>query len=373
VWQWDDAAKSARVTIKQTQTVNELTPLFRAAAELEFGFGPRSTVKRIAISKAEETFHFELPERPTRVCLDPRDWLLKTLKAEKDQGELLDQLAHSSHVIARAEAIESLAEMLPDADVVAALMKAAESDPFWGVRRDAVKSLAKTNGDPVRTLLGRLARTDAKAHVRREALQALAKFPHAESRELLRAAIRDDRSYYAVADALRSLTRIDRANCESDLLAAMSRQSHQDVIFRAACDGLVEIKSTAGGSRIAERLNQKMSPNERVIAVSAMAKLKPGDATFQQQLRELLTNERTNVRRAAIDALSTTGNPQAVEWLREQRSKESRARMVKTLDAAIDKAAANKKDIDELRRELDDLRRLNQQLESRLKKLEPAK
>jgi HEAT repeat protein len=153
----------------------------------------------------------------------------------------------------------------------------------------------------------------------------------------------------------------------------MSRQSHQDVIFRAACDGLVEIKSTAGGSRIAERLNQKMSPNERVIAVSAMAKLKPGDATFQQQLRELLTNERTNVRRAAIDALSTTGNPQAVEWLREQRSKESRARMVKTLDAAIDKAAANKKDIDELRRELDDLRRLNQQLESRLKKLEPAK
>jgi HEAT repeat protein len=299
--------------------------------------------------------------------------LLKTLKAEKDQDELLDQLAHSSHVVARAEAIEALAELLPDAEVQAALMKAAESDPFWGVRRDAVKALAKTNGDPTRTLLGRLARADAKAQVRREAIQGLAKFPHADSRELLRAAIREDRSYYVVADALKSLTRIDRANCEPDLLAAIARSSHQDVIFRAACDGLVELKSTAGAARIAERLGGKLSPSERVIAVSSMSKLKPGDAAFQQQLRELLSNERTNVRRAAIDALSTTGNPQVVEWLREQRSKESRSRMVKTLDAAIDKASANKKDIDQLRRELDDLRRRNEQLESRLKKLEPAK
>ncbi len=372
-WQWDEAAKSARVTVKQTQTVDELTPLFRASAELEFGFGPRAVTKRITVAKAEETFHFELPERPTRVCLDPRDWLLKTLKADKDQDELLDQLVHSSHVIARAEAIEALAEQLPDAVVQAALIKAAESDPFWGVRRDAVKALAKTNGDAIRGVLGKLARVDADAHVRREALQALAKFPHADSRELLRAAIREDRSYYAVADALRSLTRIDRANCEPDLLAAIARPSHQDVIFRAACDGLVDLKSMAGARSIAERLGGKLSPNERVIAVSALARLNPGDAGFQQQLRELLSNERTNVRRAAIDALSSSGNPQAVEWLREQRSKESRSRMVKTLDTAIDKAAANKKDLEQLRRELDELRRLNQQLESRLKKLEPNK
>ena len=113
-----------------------------------------------------------------------------------------------------------------------------------------------------------------------------------------------------------------------------------------------------------------LSPRQRVTIVSALAKLAPSDQQFQQQLRELLTNERTNVRRAAIEALGVTGSPTAIEWLREQRGQETRPRMVKQLDDAIEKISSKSKSVDSLRRELDELRRLNQQLEERLKKLE---
>ena len=369
-WQWDEATKSARVVVKQTQKVDDVTPLFRATVELEFGDGAKSELKRIQVSKAEETYHFQLEKRPTRVCFDPRDWVLKTTKFAKDKDELLDQLAHAPHVIARVEAIEGLAEQTDDSDVRNGLLRAAAEDKFWGVRQEAIKMLAKGNSDAIRTALLKAARADAHAHARREAITALGKFPHDETKKTLRAVIQEDLSYYAVADALRSLVKVDKAQCEADLLAALDRPSHHDVILSAACDGIVELKSTAGAKKIAERLEGKLSPRERVTIVSSLAKLSPSDGKFQQQLKELLKNERTNVRRAAIDALGVTGSPTAIDWLREQRGQETRPRMVKQLDDAIEKISAKSKTTDQMRKELDELRRLNQQLEERLKKLE---
>ena len=51
----------------------------------------------------------------------------------------------------------------------------------------------------------------------------------------------DDPSYYAVADALRTLAQVDRAGARDDLLAALDRPSHHEVILKAACDGLAEL------------------------------------------------------------------------------------------------------------------------------------
>lgn len=369
-WQWDEPTKTARVTVKQTQKVDDLTPLFRAAVELEFATGSNSVLKRASVSKAEETLHFQLEQRPTRVCFDPRDWVLKTLKFVKSKDELLDQLAHDPHVIARAQAVEGLTELVQDEEVKTALSRAATLDAFWGIRQEAIKALARTNTDDVRATLLKIARADGKSQVRREAITALGKFPHAETRDTLRNVLREDRSYYAVADALRSLVKVDRVPSEADLLAALDRPSHQDVIFQAVCDGLVELKSSTGGQKLGERLDKKLSPQERVLTIAALARLNPSETKFQQQLRDLLSNERGNVRRAAIDALGANGHPQSLEWLREQRGKETRPRMIKSLDDAIDKIAAKNKDADQMRRELDELRRLNRQLEERLRKLE---
>ncbi|MFO0870266.1 MAG: M1 family metallopeptidase, partial [Pirellulales bacterium] len=92
-WQWDEATRMVRIVVRQTQKVDEMTPLFRASVELELATGANSTLRRVQVSQAEETFHFPAEQRPTRVCFDPRDWLLKTVKAAKPKDELLDQLA----------------------------------------------------------------------------------------------------------------------------------------------------------------------------------------------------------------------------------------------------------------------------------------
>lgn len=374
-WTWDDAAQSVVLTVKQTQKVDDLTPLFRMPVEIEIGHGSAAQTRRLQVSKAEETFHFALEQRPKRVVFDPRDWILKRLKCDKPKEEWLDQLAHTQHVVARAEAIAGLAAYKEHKDVRAALLKAASDDPFWGVRQEAVKMLADLNGDDVRQKLQSIARDDPRSQVRREALEGLAKFAHDDVKQTLREAIAGDPSYYAVAEALRALTKIDREHVADDLLKALDTPGHQQVILKAACDGLVDLKEERAIARLQKMLEGKLRPEERVVVIGALARLKADDEAVLALLKKEIDNDRAPVRRAAIDTLASLGRPESLDWLREKRQREETPGMVRTLDEAIRKLeeAQKEKSLTEVKKEVDELRKANRALQERLQKLEENK
>lgn len=369
-WEWDAKHKSLAVVVKQTQKVDDLTPLFEMPVELEIGHGTSTQTRRIRVSKAEETFHFELSERPTRVVFDPRDWILKTLTGDKSKEEWLDQLTNSPHIIPRADAVEELAKLKDQADVVTALGKAAREDAFWGVRETAAKALGALSGDDVRLTLIEVAQHDEKSFVRRAALDSLGKFKHDSTNAALRKTIAEDPSYYAVAEALKSLVKVDRDACEADLLAALQVSSDRDVILRAACDGLAELKSVAAVEPLSRKLEEKLSPGERIVVLSALAKLKPDDDKLLEQLHQQLDNDRGHVRRIAIDTVTALATPQAADWLLELRNREENPRMVQQIDEAIEKIRAAQKPVTKLQEELEKLRAQNKKLEERLQKLE---
>lgn len=369
-WQWDDATKTATVNVKQVQKVDETTPLFRASVDIELATGTSTTMRRIQVSRAEETFHFTLDEKPSRVCFDPQDWVLKTLKFEKSKQELLNQLAHDIHVVCRSQAVRGLADHLQDDDTVEALIRTAKEDSFWGVRQEAVNVLGKKSSPRVRETLLTIAKSDAKSHVRREAVAALAGFASDDVRQALRTAIAEDRSYSVVAESLRSLRRVDAERCENDLLAALTVSSHNDVVVRAAVDGLVERKSVKGAEQLAELLAKPQPAERRANYVAALARLKPEETEYQDLLRKLLHSDRGNVRRAVIDAIVEVGPPKAAEWLLERRSKESIPRMIQAVDQGLERLRAKQEESMKLRKEIEEMRKQNKSLEDRLKKLE---
>lgn len=369
-WRWDDETNTARVQVKQTQKVDDVTPVFRTSAELEFATAQGTTLRRIEITKADETFHFQLAERPTRVCFDPQDWILKTLKFQKSKEELLDQLRHDQHLICRVQAAQGLASFTKDEDVETALLQAAKGDSFWAVRQEAIKALAKRNGDDVRKALIQIAMIDGKSFVRREAINALGNFAHDETRTTLRNVVRSDRSYYAIAEALKALLKVDRDNAEEVFLNSFNWVSHRQEIEKAAGNGLVAVKSTKGAARMQELLAEKQSPERRATFIAILARLKPDDPEALKQLREQLGNERAHVRRAVFDAFVELGNPEAITWLQEQRGKEETGGMLRAVDSAIEKLRNKTADLPQLRKELEALRNQNKQLEERLKKLE---
>jgi aminopeptidase N len=370
-WEWDADSKQVRVVVKQTQKVDDTTPLFRATADIELGYGSSSSVmKRVKLAKAEETFHFESAERPTRVCFDPQDWILKKLSFDKSKDELLDQLAHDQHVMARAQAVAGLAELKDQADVIAALARALESDPFWGVRQEAAKVLSKASGDSARQALVKAAKGDAKSFVRREALSALGNFAHDESRQAVREVIASDKSYFAVAEGLRTLVKIDKDKCREQLLAAVTQPSHDEVILRAACDGLVELRDQSAVERLSGLLKESLPPQRRVAIVAALARLKPQDAEARVQLEKQLDNDRMHVRRAAIEALAALGDDASIAALQARRGKEEHPRTIQSIDETITKLREKGRSNEELRKELEELRKKNQDLEQRLQNVE---
>jgi aminopeptidase N len=370
-WTWDAAAKQVKVTVKQTQKVDEVTPLFRTAAEIEIA--PPSgepIMRRVTLSKAEETFHFDAAERPARVCFDPRDWILKKLTSDKSREEWLDQLARDPNVAARAEAVRGLAAWKTDSEVIAALALAAKSDSFWGVRQEAVKTLGQASGDAARAALLAAAKDDPKSFVRRDALAALANFAHDESRAAARRAIEHDPSYYAVAEALKVLTKIDRAKARDVLLASLARESHQDVVLRAACDGLVELKDTAAAEQLSQMLNGPLTPGRRAAVIGCLARLKPGDPESLAHLHAQLKNDRSNIRRAAVETLATAGSVSSLDELAQLRQRETTPRMLSAIDEAQTKLRQRLSDSESLRTELEKIRQENENLRRRLDKLD---
>jgi HEAT repeat protein len=238
------------------------------------------------------------------------------------------------------------------------------------VRQEAVKVLAGLNQDAVRVALLAAARQDEKSFVRREAITALGNFATDEVRQALRKTIAEDQSYYAAADALRTLVKIDRAHCAADLLAALERPSHHEVVLRAAVDGLIDLKETQALQPLQKKLDGKLRPEERVAVLGALARLKPEDDQSLQLVKRELDNDRNHVRRVAIDTLVALGTPQAIEWLQTQRNREPHQGTVRAIDEALEKLRQNEKPLSEVKKEVERLREANRKLEERLKKLE---
>ena len=371
-WEWDAANKDVRLAVKQTQKVDETTPLFRTSAEIEIALPGETLTRRIQITKAEETYHFQVKERPARVCFDPRDWILKKLTFSKSKEELLDQLANDKNVMCRLQAVQGLAEHKDDPQVAAALQSAAGKDPFWGIRQETMKVIGKMNGDAARKALIAAAKDDPKSFVRRDAISALGNFAHDESRTTLREIYHKDGSYYAAGEVLRALVKIDREHVREELLAALDRPSHHEVILQAACDGLVEIKSSEAADKIGALLKTPLTPQRRVILLGALARLKTEDAALVKQVEEQLDNDRVDVRKAAIASLVALGQPAAIPALQARRAREGHPGTVNAIDEAIAKLREKEKSAEELRKEVDSLRKKNDDLEQRLKKLEAA-
>lgn len=367
---YDEDQKQLRVTVKQTQTVDELTPLFRMPIEIDVTTNSGPTTHRVEVSKAEETFTFPVNRRPRRVTFDPRDYVLKKLTFKKDQREWLDQAINDPNVMARAQAVGELAKLTGEDEARDALAQVVRVDPFWGVRQEAAKALAKFNGNAVRTAL-LLAAADKTSSVRTAAIKSLASFGHDDVKAALRKTIADDPSYYAAAEALRSLAKMDAKGARADLIAALARPSHRDVILKAASESLADKPDDEVRDKLLKMLAEPSTPSRRAAIMDAVAKFGKGSPAVTKQIAAFLDDSRPRVRIAAVNALGNTGDPAAIDLLTKQRDKEQRPRNVRLFDETIEKLK-NGKESATLRTDFDKLRDENSTLRDRVKKLEEA-
>jgi HEAT repeat protein len=166
---------------------------------------------------------------------------------------------------------------------------------------------------------------------------------------------------------------VDHDGCRADLLAALGVPSYQEVILRAACAGLAEMKDQSAVPVLLALVNQPSSALRRVVVIGALGRLKSDDASIVARLDKELDNSRPMVRGFAVDALVKVGDPRAIELLVALRAKEKRyGRLSRAIDEALVTLRAKQGTIDELSKRVESLRGQNQLLLERVKKLEES-
>ncbi len=377
-WTWDDKASVLRVTVAQTQKTDDLTPLFRMPVEIVAAMGPANRVFRVQVEKANETFAFQLPERPKAVYFDPAGWVLKTVRFKRTVEALLYQLAHAPTALCRAEAAEALAQETRTGDILEGLSRVLEKDPFYGVRQAAAQALGSLGGAEAAGILARaLKQKDPK--VRRSAAEALGKVKPEHSGKPLLAALRDPSDLVRAA-AVASLGK-SRVKGALPVLARAARQDSWNDVVRGAAAGAAGELADPGALPMCRQLAAYgRSLPARNGAATSLVKLwrrfpeKRGE--IEETLRDLIADREYLVRRRAAELASGVEAPAIREALAKVVDNDIMCLVRRTARMSLDrldKARGASERVDALATDVESLKEALKDAKARIAALEAAR
>ena len=258
-----------------------------------------------------------------------------------------------------------------DSESLKRLQKTLTGDPFYGVRIEAARSLAKTRTpESLAVLLASTTQDDARA--RQELVAAIGKFYTPEAFTALSGVVASEKNPDIVVTALGALSAYLQGEAGPVLLAALEHESYRHRIAAAAISGL----RSRGEESVADPLMEHMRKNEARFttgdfgrALDSLAYLSRtrddnGRAGTQQFIAGYLDHPKENLRRAAIGALGTLDDRRSLGALQtfvdagDPDSPES-----KSATEAIRKITAARGQADEVK----DLRRELLELQKELK------
>lgn len=144
-YDWNEEAKRLTWRITQTQDTSAGIPIFNTPVILAVITPDGKRSEKVWLEERIEEFEFDCDQKPLMVRFDEGNHLLKEWTFKKSVDELIYQL-NEDDVIGRMWAASQLGEFDDDPRVAAELIKRAEEDPFWAVRRDALYILGGYRG-----------------------------------------------------------------------------------------------------------------------------------------------------------------------------------------------------------------------------------
>ncbi|WP_322795031.1 M1 family aminopeptidase [Tepidiforma sp.] len=376
-WSWDDDAKLATVTVKQTQDRSDGTALFRLPVTIDFRKGRgRPQSFRVEISEAEHTFAFPLAAKPDLCRFDPGGWVLKELEWDKSVGELRLQLRDDDDVLGREWAAAQLGKK-GGAEATAALEAAVLGDRFWGVQAAAAKALGEIRTTAARDALLRCLKV-RQPRARRAVVAALGQFRGDEAvLEALTPFARRDSSWFVEAETCRSIGKLRLPGSFAVLAQQFDRPSFRQVVRVGCIDGLVELRDERGFELLRRAAAYGQPFQARPPAVGAMARL---GAFFPERKKPLaeeiagfLEDPDFRVRVAAANALKSLREASQAAALERMAARELDGRGVRAAREAalaLRKGSATDDELKKLREEFEKLRDENSRLRDRLERLE---
>jgi len=392
-YSWENGSKLAKLTVtqKQAKKDSESKELFDLKMPIGFGYlGSDSTPElktfSLRIHQAEQSFYFPLDKKPDFISFDVHNNFLKTVELKYPVAELKKQLQYDPDPISRIYAAGALAKK-GGLEVIKALAKSLTEDPFWGVRIEVAKKLGKIKlNQAFEALQAGLKDEDTK--VRRAVIAAMSNFKTAASYDTLANCLQQgDSSYYTEAAAARNLGAMVSGNLKAKQPEAIAllktvleqRAGWNEVVRGGAIAGLSKMKTSAEAVDILLEYTKPGTPQAlRLSAIRCLGAISTGQTPEKlgeilEQLEAISGESFFLTQVAVVGALGQMQTAEAINILNELAAQTPDGRVRRRAEEAVTKVQKNlgaDKAVKELRSEVDRLKQANQDLTSRLAKLE---
>ena len=395
-YSWDNDSQLAKVTVAQTQAKEGKngsdSELFDLKIPIAFGYteqdakAPELKTFAVRVHEREQSFYFPLEKKPQFISFDCGNNYLKTVSLEYPTPELKAQLQSDPDPISRIYAAKALAKK-GGLEAVKALSDALTNDSFWGVRAEVAKQLVSVKLDQAGdALIAGL--KDKDARVRRSVVEALSKIKTIESYNALKELLEQgDASYYVEASAASALGKMVSATLkdkEDEVLQLLTnvlrqRAGWNEVVRSGAIAGLSQMKSSPVALEVILEYTTPGVPQPlRLTAIRALGAISTGQTPnntewILDQLEELSRETFFLTQVSVAGALGQMETPKAIGVLRSLSDQTPDGRVRRIAEEAIQKVQKNigsDQAVKQLREELDQLKKENQELKSRMENLE---
>jgi aminopeptidase N len=372
-YSWDENTKLARLSVRQTQRVDENVVLFNFPLTIRFKGKSGVTDKQITVREKEEDFYFPLEAAPEIVRLDPEYTLLAKTSFRVPNAMLYAQLADKSDSIGRLLAIEQLAEK-KDKESVAKLKQALNEDAFYGVRIEAARALRSIHLDEaLEGLLDSKKQSDAR--VRQEVISDIADFYRDTAYKSAVDTLEKEKNPDITAGAIRGLGGYATPEVHNTLIKFLNSESYRNELAVAAIGGMRSQDDPAYIAPLLENLSKHREAytsrgySQGLSAVAYLARNEEKKENVRQFLVDQVNDKKKTVQRAAISALGTLGDPQAIAVLQTFASASKETPERSAAERAISDLRAGRKPVDDfknLRQEVIELQKSNRELKREL-------
>jgi len=322
---WDEKAKLARVSVKQTQKISDEAHLFQFPLTLRFKSKSGVTDHIVQVHDKEEDFYLPLKAAPDVVRVDPGLTLLARINFKPAAPMLFAQFADKSDFIGQHHALDNLAGR-SDGETIAKLKAALNSDSHYAIRSRAAELLKQARTDEsLAALISSLAPTEREtvrdARVRNAIVAALGGFYHEDAFAALKQSLATEKNPGIQASALRALGPYAKPEARDLLVKFLNTPSYRDRLAEAAIAGMKAQEDPAFVAPLLAALQAHEATLMSTVfsaGLDALATLARNEAK-KDSLRDFLTarvnSSKERVRLAAITALGTLEDPRAIAAL----------------------------------------------------------
>lgn len=396
-YSWDGDSHLAKLTVTQTQAKeNDNNSLFDLKIPIGFGYvegtgkSAKTSLKsfRVRIHERQQSFFFPLERKPDFISFDVGNHYLKTVELDYPLAELKAQLQYDPDPLSRIEAAGAIASK-GSLEAVSALAQALEHDPFWGVRAETAEKLAAIKLDQAAAALMQ-GLEDKESRVRRAVVNSLSDIKTLTSYKALKSIVeKGDPSYYVEATAIRAFGKVAASDLNGKSKEAKAlkllgtilkeRSGWNEIIRSGAIGALSQFKTSADALNLVLQYTQPGVPQAlRLAAIRALGLIASGqDKSNLERILErldLLSRETFFLTQVSVViALGSMETPRAVNVLRSLAEHTPDGRVRRRAEEAIQKvqkAIGQDAALQKLQEEIDDLKKANQDLKSRLESLE---